>query len=50
MADEIFNAETCDQRGGNMVRIDVLGYCLDVSQLPGARVSDMTLLATGVPI
>ncbi|TMV15065.1 thiosulfohydrolase SoxB [Arenibacterium halophilum] len=50
VADNIFNPDPYYQQGGDMVRTGGLGYRIDVSQPQGARISDMTLLATGAPI
>ena len=50
VADNIFNPDPYYQQGGDMVRTGGLGYRIDVSQPQGARISDMTLLATGATI
>ncbi|MEC7258349.1 MAG: thiosulfohydrolase SoxB [Pseudomonadota bacterium] len=50
VADNIFNPDPYYQQGGDMVRTGGLGYRIDVSQPQGARISDMTRLATGAPI
>ncbi len=50
VADNIFNPDPYYQQGGDMVRTGGLGYSIDVSKPQGARISNMTLLATGEQI
>ncbi len=50
VADNLFNTDPYYQQGGDMVRVGGLGYHIDVSQKIGARISNMTLLATGEAI
>ncbi len=50
VADNLFNPDPYYQQGGDMVRVGGLGYRIDTSKDIGARISDMTLLASGEPI
>jgi sulfur-oxidizing protein SoxB len=50
VADNIFNPDPYYQQGGDMVRVGGLGYTIDIGRPIGARVSDMTLLASGKPV
>jgi sulfur-oxidizing protein SoxB len=50
VADNLFNPDPYYQQGGDMVRVGGLGYRIDVDAAPGARIAEMTLLATGEPI
>ncbi len=47
VADNIFNPDPYYQQGGDMVRTGGLSYRIDLSQPPGQRITDMTLLASG---
>jgi sulfur-oxidizing protein SoxB len=47
VADNIFNPDPYYQQGGDMVRTGGLGYRVDISKPPGARISNMHLLGTG---
>lgn len=50
VADNIFNPDPYYQQGGDMVRVGGMGYRIDIAKPQGARISDMTLLATGEAI
>ena len=50
VADNLFNPDPFYQQGGDMVRTGGLGYAIDITKPQGARISDMTLLATGEAI
>ena len=50
VADNIFNPDPYYQQGGDMVRVGGMGYRIDPLAESGARVSNMTLLATGEAI
>ncbi|MEM9900586.1 MAG: thiosulfohydrolase SoxB [Pseudomonadota bacterium] len=50
VADNLFNVDPYYQQGGDMVRVGGMGYKIDVSKAQGARISDMTLLASGEEI
>ena len=50
VADNLFNPDPYYQQGGDMVRVGGMGYAIDPGKAIGARISDMTLLATGEPI
>ncbi len=47
VADNIFNPDPYYQQGGDMVRVGGMGYRIDITKPQGARISEMTLLATG---
>jgi sulfur-oxidizing protein SoxB len=47
VADNIFNPDPYYQQGGDMVRTGGLGYRVDISKPPGARIGNMHLLGTG---
>ena len=47
VADNLFNTDPYYQQGGDMVRIDGMGYRIDISKPQGSRISEMTLLKTG---
>jgi S-sulfosulfanyl-L-cysteine sulfohydrolase len=50
VADNLFNPDPYYQQGGDMVRCGGVGYTIDPAQPIGRRISDMTLLKTGVAI
>ena len=50
VADNIFNADPYFQQGGDMVRIGGMGFAVNVAAPMGARISQMTHLASGDPI
>ena len=50
VADNLFNPDPYYQQGGDMVRVGGMGYRIDVSAPMGARISEMTHLASGEPI
>ncbi len=50
VADNLFNPDPYYQQGGDMVRVGGMGYSIDVAKPIGERISNMTLLKTGVPI
>jgi sulfur-oxidizing protein SoxB len=50
VADNLFNPDPYYQQGGDMVRVGGMGYRIDVSAPMGARITDMTHLASGAPI
>jgi len=50
VADNIFNVDPYYQQGGDMVRVGGMGFAVDVGKPQGARISEMTLLATGEAI
>ncbi|MBX2854667.1 MAG: thiosulfohydrolase SoxB [Rhodobacteraceae bacterium] len=50
VADNLFNPDPFYQQGGDMVRVGGMGYAIDVGKPMGARVSQMTLLASGEPV
>jgi len=47
VADNLFNPNPNYQQGGDMVRTGGLGYRIDVTQLQGSRITELTLLKTG---
>lgn len=47
VADNLFNVDPYYQQGGDMVRIGGMGYCIDINQPQGSRISELTLLKTG---
>jgi sulfur-oxidizing protein SoxB len=47
IADNLFNPDPYYQQGGDMVRMGGLAYAIDVNRPMGARISDLTLTATG---
>ncbi len=50
VGDNLFNKDPYYQQGGDMVRVGGMGYTIDPEKEIGARISDMTLLATGEAI
>ena len=50
VADNLFHPDPYFQSGGDMVRAGGLGYAIDVDQPIGRRISDLTLLKTGLPL
>ena len=50
VADNLFNPDPYYQQGGDMVRVGGMGYKIDVSKPMGSRISEMTVLKTGLPI
>ncbi|NVN85241.1 MAG: thiosulfohydrolase SoxB [Rhodopseudomonas sp.] len=50
IADNIFHPDPYFQGGGDMVRIGGMGYSIDVGQVMGSRISNLTHLKTGKPI
>ncbi|MFW8594323.1 thiosulfohydrolase SoxB [Cribrihabitans neustonicus] len=50
VADNLFNPDPYYQQGGDMVRVGGMGYRIDISKPQGARITDMTLLASGEAI
>lgn len=50
VADNLFNPDPYYQQGGDMVRVGGMGYRITPGQPMGARISDMTHLASGAPI
>jgi S-sulfosulfanyl-L-cysteine sulfohydrolase len=50
VADNIFNPDPYYQQGGDMVRTGGLGYAIDVSKPIGQRISNMTLLKSGIAL
>ncbi len=50
VADNLFNPDPYYQQGGDMVRVGGLGYTIDPTKEIGARISDMTILASGETI
>ncbi len=50
VADNLFNPDPYYQQGGDMVRVGGMGYSIDVAKPMGARITDMTHLATGEAI
>ena len=47
VADNIFNPDPYYQQGGDMVRTGCLGYRVDISKPPGARINNMHLPRPG---
>ncbi len=47
VADNLFNPDPYYQQGGDMVRVGGMGYRIDPLKPIGARISEMTLLASG---
>jgi len=47
VGDNLFNKDPYYQQGGDMVRVGGMGYTIDPNADIGARISGMTLLATG---
>lgn len=50
VGDNLFNKDPYYQQGGDMVRVGGMGYTIDPNADIGARISGMTLLATGEAI
>lgn len=50
VCDNLFNKDPFLQQGGDMVRVGGMGYSCAPKANIGNRISDMTLLKTGVPI
>jgi S-sulfosulfanyl-L-cysteine sulfohydrolase len=50
VADNLFNPDPYYQQGGDMVRVGGMGYRIDPLKPIGARISEMTLLASGEAI
>lgn len=50
LADNLFNPDPYYQQGGDMVRTGGLSFTVHVDQPIGRRISDLTLLRTGMPI
>ena len=50
VADNLFNPDPYYQQGGDMVRVGGFGYTIDPTKAIGERISNMTLLSSGVPI
>ena len=48
VADNLFNADPYYQQGGDMVRVGGVAYAIDVARPAGSRISDLTLLRTGL--
>ena len=47
VADNIFNPDPYYQQGGDMVRVGGVSFTIDVSQIAGRRISDLTSLRSG---
>ena len=50
VADNLFNPDPYYQQGGDMVRIGGMGYRIDINKPQGERITELTLLKTGVKI
>lgn len=50
VADNLFNPDPYYQQGGDMVRVGGIGYKIDVTKKIGSRISDLTLLKTGLKL
>ena len=50
VADNLFNTDPYYQQGGDMVRVGGMGYRINVGAAMGSRISDMTILKTGLPV
>ena len=50
VADNLFNPDSYYQQGGDMVRIGGMGYRIDINKFQGERITEITLLKTGVKI
>jgi sulfur-oxidizing protein SoxB len=50
VADNLFNPDPYYQQGGDMVRVGGMSYAIDVNNVIGKRISNMTFLKTGEPI
>ena len=50
VCDNLFNPDPFFQQGGDMVRVGGMSYACDPDAAIGARISDLTFLASGEPI
>ena len=50
VADNLFNKDPYYQQGGDMVRVGGMGYTIDVDKEIGSRISEMTILKTGIKV
>jgi sulfur-oxidizing protein SoxB len=50
VADNLFNTDPYYQQGGDMVRVDGMGFTIDPTRQIGSRISDMTILSSGKPV
>jgi len=50
VADNLFNPDPYYQQGGDMVRVGGVSYAIDIGKPIGARISELKLLRTGLPL